>query len=303
MRYDDIAAAYLEPSVPVAPGPVPSLPTGPARRLRDALEPIATHGWWNRRTNERLEVEGLDYMSAYVWGRAAGMGEPSAAVVVAAFGALEPGLVAAAYDRGRRAVDRDAVLAARQDGAVASLGELLGDVRARAGEVADVLFAACDGVDGAGRPLFSGLRSLPRPADELGRLWRAAELVREHRGDSHIAAWVARGRRGEEMNVLTELWLGMAPGSYSATRGFPRAAVAAAVASLEAHGLVADGALTAEGRELRDDIEAATDAAQAELVGAIGGDLEGIVAATGSWSQRVIDARLFPPDPLKRAAG
>lgn len=120
--------------------------------------------------NERLEVEGLDDMSADVRGRAAGMGEPSATVVVAAIGALEPGLVAAGYDRGPRAVNRDAVLAARQDGAVASLGELLGDVRERAGEVADVLLAACDGVDGAGRPLFSGLRSLPRPADELGRL-------------------------------------------------------------------------------------------------------------------------------------
>ena len=48
-------------------------------------------------------------------------------------------------------------------------------------------------VDPLGRPLFSALRELPVPASASGRLWQAAELVREHRGDGHLATLVSAG--------------------------------------------------------------------------------------------------------------
>lgn len=126
---------------------------------------------------------------------------------------------------------------------------------------------------------------------------RAAELVREHRGDSHIPAWVARRRRGEEMNVRTDLWLGMAPGSYSADARLPLGSRRRCGSEPGGARAGPDGDLTAEGRQLRDDIEAATDAARVGLVDAIGGALEGIVAATRSWSQRISDAGLSRPTP------
>jgi len=53
--------------------------------------------------------------------------------------------------------------------------------------------------------------------------------VREHRGDSHIAVANAAGLGPVEMNVLTECWLGMPLLSYTATRGWPEAAMRAAV--------------------------------------------------------------------------
>ena len=46
---------------------------------------------------------------------------------------------------------------------------------------------------GACASLYAGLRSLPLPSPWLGRLWRAADVVRKYRGDSHITAWVAAG--------------------------------------------------------------------------------------------------------------
>ena len=113
---------------------------------------------------------------------------------------------------------RDVLLAARTEATVESLREVL------AGEdvapPADRLAAAIAAADVTGRPLFAGLASQPWPDDPLGRLWRACDLAREHRGDSHVAACIAAGLDPIAMNVLTELWVGMPLGSYSATRGW-----------------------------------------------------------------------------------
>ena len=175
----------------------------PARRDRADRE----HSVWSRATNERLAEMDLDYLTGYVWGRAAALGEPDAGVVVAgvvvaAFAVFEPGLVRDAYEQGRRACPRDRLLAARTDATVASLLETLegADVT----PVADVLKRAVSVADGTGRPLFSGLAGQPWPADPVGRLWRACELVREHRGDSHVAACISRGLGPVDMNILTE---------------------------------------------------------------------------------------------------
>jgi hypothetical protein len=42
----------------------------------------------------------------------------------------------------------------------------------------------------------------------LGDLWRAADLVREHRGDSHVITWAVGGVDAVEVLLLTEQWWG-----------------------------------------------------------------------------------------------
>ena len=106
------------------------------------------------------------------------------------------------------------------------------------------------------------------------------------------------------MNVLTELWVGMPLGSYSATRGWSPDQIATAVARLTHLGsLDDDGRLTAAGRAVRDDIEAVTDAMEQSIVDALGDDVDAIIEQLDAWSARCIAAGAFPPDVFKRAAG
>ena len=103
--------------------------------------------------------------------------------------------------------------------------------------------------------------------------------------------------------MLTELWLGMPLGGYTATRGWSEDQVAGAVDALAQRGLVEDGALGAEGRTVRDGIEAMTDAMQHPVVASLGDGLDRLVEQLDGWSERCIGAGAFPPDVHKRAAG
>ena len=217
MDYDEVVAAFFHPS-PEGMVPPPVAGASPARRLRDAIEPIAMHAVWSRRTNERLAGLGLDFLAGYVWGRAAALGEPAPGVVVSSFAVFEPGMLATVYEQGRSTCSRDDLVEARIQSTIESLRDALDG--ADVAPVAERLAGAVRRVataSVAGRPLFAGLAAQPWPEDPYGRLWRACELLREHRGDGHIAACIAAGLGPVAMNVLTEVWVGMPLGSYSAT--------------------------------------------------------------------------------------
>jgi hypothetical protein len=154
-----------------------------------------------------------------------------------------------------------------------------------------------------GRPLFSGRRAEGRPQDAVHCLWWACCLVREHRGDSHVAAAAAAGLDAVEMNILTELWIGMPLLSYTATRGWPPEAMQGAVARLESRGWVRDGSLTDDGRAARLSIEQRTDDQEQPIAAALGGRLDDVRSSLNHWGQLCIEAGAFPPDILKRAAG
>src|ERR1700728_1291356 len=292
MDYDDAVATFCSPRPAGTPLPEVVGAGGPARRLRDACEPLAMHALWNRRTNERLAALGLDFLTGYVWARGRSLGEPSPPVVAAVFAWFEPGLLAGLYETARTAVRRERLLAVRDASTAVSLAEVLaGDDPA---EVA---------ADGPGPPLFSGLLGRGRPGDPYQRLWWACDLVREHRGDSHVAVANAAGLRPVEMNALTECWIGMPLLSYTATRGWPEAAMSAAVDGLQARGWLRDGALTDAGRAGRAGIEDRTHAAELPIAAALGDRLDEVVARLDGWSERCIAAGAFPADILKRAAG
>jgi hypothetical protein len=283
------------------PARVAARPSTQARRLRDALEAIAMHGQRSRAVPDRLAEFGLDAFESYVWSRAAALGTPTTSVVVSAFGVFEPGHLSAAYERARSKVSRDRVLAAREDGATAGLAAVLtaGDVA----PLADALLDAMHPLPGTARPLFSGLRQLQVPTDPHGRLWRAADLVREHRGDGHLAAGIAAGLDPVAMNVLTELWAGYSCGEYTATRGFGQEAISACVAELTHRGWASGGRLTREGAAVRRAVEDATDASQNALIARLGDRLDGLARTAEALSGRLLAALPVPTDPRKLAAG
>jgi hypothetical protein len=304
MDYADAVASFSTPLPTPLPTPAPTVDASAARRLRDSIEPIAMHSIWSRTTNERLAGLGLNFITSYVWGRAASLGEPEAGVVVSTFAVFQPDMIAAAYEGGRAAVARDVMLAARAESTIESLTATLGDADVSA--VAATLQAAVGSLSGMGRPLFSGLRDQPWPSSPIGVLWRGCELAREHRGDGHIAVCLSEGLDPVKMNVLTELFIGMPLGSYSASRAWSADQIADAADDLRSAGLIqtadGDAGLTVAGLDYRREIEARTDALDQPLIDAIG-DLEAIIEPLQTWSQRCIDAGSFPPDPFKRAAG
>ncbi|MGH9008474.1 MAG: SCO6745 family protein [Acidimicrobiia bacterium] len=300
--YDTAVAIIFQSAPEGTPPPAPVTSGRPARRLRDAMEPIASHAVWSRHTNEVLSKLGLKLFTGYVWGKAAVLGEPPTEVVVSVFPDFEPGLITAAYEEARRQCGRAGMMAAREEATIESLAAVLDGA-----DVTPVIRALRRGVeaaDGTGLVLFSGLRSLGWPDDPVGHLWRACDLLRQHRGDGHTAACIAAGLGPVTMNVMTELWMGIPVGQLAVgQRGWPEEAVAAAVAELERRGLVADGALTTAGRRLRDDIEDRTDAMQQSIIDAVGADLDALTRQLDGWSDALIAAGAAPPDPAKRAAG
>lgn len=277
----------------------------PARRLRDALEPIAMHDVWSASVNAAMAERGLDFFPAYVVGRGAPLGEVPGAVVAATFGVFDPAVIAGMWDEGCAKLKPRDMVALRDRVTGESLRATIGSAASEDAvvAVAEVLERASDAVDSTGRVLFAALRAQPRLADPYARLWRAADAVREHRGDSHLAASVAAGLDPVRMGILSEVWVGFPVGEYSGTRAWPEDVHAKAVARLEADGLLAAGELTPEGAAFRDAIEAATDTAQDDLVAAIGDDLASVVEQMSAWSQLCVDGKAFPPDIRKRAAG
>ena len=301
MDYADAVAAFFVPREEGTALPAAVAEGSPARRLRDACEPVAMHAVWSRPTNERLAQLGLDFLTSYVGGRGASLGDPAGAVVAAAFAWFEPSLVTTLWEAARSAVAHDRLVQARDESTVASLREILAGEDP--GEVASLLADAAEAADGMGRPLFSGRRADGRPADAVHRLWWACDLVREHRGDSHVAASAAAGLNAVEMNILTELWIGMPMLSYTATRGWPPDAMQRAVARLKSRGWVDDDGLTDEGRAARLRIEQRTDDQEQPIAAALGDRFEEICGRLNHWGQLCIEAGAFPPDILKRAAG
>lgn len=282
--------------------PVPS--DSPARRLRDALEPLAMVDIWSDAAAQHGRSLGLDFLGWYVGGRGGLLGDPHGAVVAATFGVFEPGFVAATWDAARSNCTLKALRGGHVQAAAEALGASLDGVSGD--EVATVvgpLRAAIDGSDVSGRPLFAGLRALGWPDDPKAQLWHAASALREHRGDAHLGACNAAGLGGLEANVLTELWVGYELLEYTGTRAWPQEAMDAAVARLERGGLLYDGAMTDDGRRLRDEVEVATDRAEQAVVEALGDQLETIVRTAGGWSEKVLASGWFPPDPYKRFAG
>jgi len=275
-----------------------------SRRLRDLVEPIAAGVYFAPEAIDGYKELGLDYFEGYFCSRGACLGKAPWRVICAAFGVFKPAAVESAVTRGWAKTDPGPMLAARLAGAEAQHQRLLGDPTPEVERATKLLEELTDGIDPAGRMLYSGLSVLPRPESPWGRLWRAADLAREHRGDGHIAAWVAHVD-ATEISVLTELAWGLPPRSYIYTRGWSEPEVDAACERLQARGLLDDdcAAMTAEGKALRSEIERETDRAEREIVERLGDRADELFALLEPWSQAIVAGGGYPVDFSKLRGG
>ena len=95
----------------------------------------------------------------------------------------------------------------RERSSTAALRQRIGEVADSPGlaRVADLATRAAVSAPTEGRAQCAGLRALDVPEEPVARLWHAATLLREHRGDGHNAALVAHGIGGTEAHVLMSL--------------------------------------------------------------------------------------------------
>ena len=108
--------------------------------------------------------------------------------------------------------------------------------------------------------MYAALRTLPVPDEPVTRMFHAASLLREHRGDGHIAALMAAGIGGLEGHVLSALEMGIPGEKFGRIHHLPASVLSPLIDGMKARGLVADdGGFTALGRETKRRIEELTD--------------------------------------------
>ena len=281
--------------------------TAPARTLAGALEPFAGQVYFAQECHDRYErlgfspspgsfagVPGPDGV-AYFTSRGSVMGQVPGEVVAAAFGVFNPAVVVPAVTRGWSLVDAATICAARTEGAVAQLERILGPSPDGLAEATELLSRAVAPLRPEGRPLFAGLLSLGLPGSPMGDAWRLADQLREYRGDCHTAAWISAGFDATEIGLLSELSWGLPMRSYSRTRGWSTEEFDAAEARLVERGLVADGALTEQGRQEREAVEATTDVGCRPIVAALGEDgVARLVGLLEPWGAAIRAAGGYP---------
>ena len=108
--------------------------------------------------------------------------------------------------------------------------------------------------------MYAALRALPVPDDLVTRLFHAASLLREHRGDGHVTALMTEGVGGLEAHALLALDMGMPAERFGRIHHLPAAQIAAVVDGMRARGLIGDdGWLSQQGRAVKQRVEALTD--------------------------------------------
>ena len=241
-------------------------------RTWSRLDAFHVIGFFAVENRDRYKALGLRPRYAYFVSRVAPMGPVPAEVCAAVFYVFSPRLVEQALAGAWSVVSPEKVLAERYAGAREALERVLRDVAVEPGhaerleEAADLARQACEGLSMQGRPLAAGYASLPWPDDPLTALWHAAGIIREHRGDGHIAALVTAPLDPVEAIITAGLDTGTTQ-FMRETRGWDEAEWAAAGRRLVARGLLRDvegsdvGELTDAGVALRRSLELQTDVA------------------------------------------
>ncbi|MFJ3791359.1 hypothetical protein [Kitasatospora sp. NPDC090091] len=242
-----------------------SLEASAGRRCHNAVNPLHVSVYFAPEPQDELAALGLERgPMVYLAGRAAPLGAVDAGTVTATFYNFNHEHVQRYIPAAWSVAAPEAVLAARLRGADRTLQRLLGKealTSADMTEAAELALHAAEACRREARPLYAANADLPVPEEPHLALWHAATLLREHRGDGHLAALAIAGLSGIEALVLHNA-TGTAPTSalFMRTRGWSAQQWGAARDQLRERGLL-DGAgdLTQAGATLREETEALTD--------------------------------------------
>ncbi|WP_329284878.1 SCO6745 family protein [Streptomyces sp. NBC_00691] len=256
-----------------------ALPPRAGRRCHNALNPLHSTLYFSPDLDREFGALGFTDQSAMrLASRSAALGAVGPGTVAATFYNYKHELLARHLPAVWETASPAQVLEARLRTADATLRRLLGEetvASAEMAEAAELALRATQACTRHARPLYSAHADLPVPQEPHLAYWHAATLLREHRGDGHLAALLSAGLDPVEALVShTATGKGMTPRWVLGSRGWGRTDWEAAVERLRERGLLdAEGELTEAGTVVRDELEEHTDrldAAPYEHLGAAG---------------------------------
>ncbi|WP_308164238.1 SCO6745 family protein [Nonomuraea sediminis] len=267
-----------------------------ARAAWRRLEPVHGMIYFVPEAAERYAALGLKDRAGYFASRAAALGRASADLVIATFYNFNPTLVRRAIPAAWDVTTPGQLLAARVEAAGAALRragihELPGleETLALATRAAE---AACEHPQG--RPLFAAHATLDWPDEPILRLWHAQTLLREFRGDGHVAILLSEGIGPLEALVLHACSGTVPPVFLKVSRNWPEAEWAETEERLRERGLLDGDELSTAGKALRQHVEDRTDALALPAYAALGEDgCERLAELARPFGRAVVDRGLL----------
>jgi hypothetical protein len=161
------------------------------------------------------------------------------------------------------------------------------------GRAVELLTKAATSAPLEGRPMYAALRALPLPGQPVARLFHAGSLLREHRGDGHVAALMAEGIRGLEAHVLLAIDMGIPAPAFGRIHHLPAAQLTGLIDGMRTRGLIRNEvSFTPAGRQAKDRVEALTDKLAAVPYEALEtAECGELIAALQPLARRLIDAQ------------
>jgi hypothetical protein len=263
------------------------------------LEPLHAVTYFVPETADAFRAAGTKgFWMGYFGGRAAPMGEAIGPVVAATFFNFAPAMVARSVPDVWSFATPAQLLEARSTGATRALRRLLGPLAdsPQVSAAAALARRAVDGLVTAGRPLAAANASLPWLADELTVLWQAATVLREHRGDGHVAALVVEGLDGCQAHVSLAATGAVPRTVLQPNRGWTDQQWDDAERTLAQRGwLDRHGRATDEGIAGRAAVEAATDLLASDPWKQLGtGDTAALAQALTPLTRAVLSSGVIP---------
>src|SRR5689334_13222488 len=207
------------------------------RSLWRSLEAVHAMIYFAPEAESRYAAAGLDRPGGYFASRSAALGKASAEIVISTFYNFNPALIRARIPAAWEKVTPEQMLQLRLEAAEEALRKVLPDdlkeiteLARRAAERATEMLH--------GRTLFAAHASLPWPDDTLLQLWHAQTLLREFRGDGHLAALLRHNLTGIEALVLHAAEGDIPAETLRKTRGWSEEKWAETTEDLRGRGLV-----------------------------------------------------------------
>ena len=269
------------------------------RQLWHLIEPVHAVVYYAPEVTAAYRELGYDVTTrwpSYFALRLAPLGAVGARAATAASYSFSPAMVERHVPAAWRVASPEAVLAARTASVDAALRSLLGSQvdGPELAEAAALARRAAEAAVTAGRPLAAANADLPWPDAPHLVLWHAATILREHRGDGHIAALLAHGLDPVE-SLVSFAAVGAAPVEVFASRGWSDGEWAAARDRLHQRGLVdTDGRATPSGHALREKVEQMTDDLAAAPWQALGPAAGRFAQLTAPVTIRIATSGLLP---------